>query len=31
MALDGFKPDVGDLVGGALIIAGIVVMTAWRR
>lgn len=31
MALDGFRPDVGDLVGGALVIAGIVVMTAWRR
>lgn len=31
MALDGFKPDVGDLVGGALIIAGIATMTAWRR
>jgi small multidrug resistance family-3 protein len=30
-ALDGFKPDVGDAVGCALIAAGVAVMTAWPR
>jgi len=30
-ALDGFKPDRGDFVGCALVLAGVAVMTAWPR
>jgi len=30
-ALDGFRPDKGDFVGCALVLAGIVVMSAWPR
>jgi drug/metabolite transporter superfamily protein YnfA len=30
-ALDGFRPDAGDFAGCALIVAGIVLMTAWPR
>lgn len=30
-ALDGFKPDAGDYVGCALVLAGVAVMTAWPR
>ena len=29
--LDGFRPDRGDFVGCALVVAGIIVMTAWPR
>jgi small multidrug resistance family-3 protein len=29
--LDGFRPDKGDLVGCALVLAGVAVMTAWPR
>jgi len=27
--MDGFRPDKGDFIGCALIIAGVVVMSAW--
>lgn len=29
--LDGFRPDKGDFVGCAIIVAGIIVMSAWPR
>jgi drug/metabolite transporter superfamily protein YnfA len=30
-ALDGFRPDAGDAIGCALIVAGVIVMSAWQR